>query len=100
MTTKNVYQADLSGFFCGVTEADESPLEPGVFHLPARCTEMPPPEVWPDTHWPRFNGSAWVLVRKPLVVLHDGNEITDPVAKLRLFLNNNPDVADLLQQNS
>jgi len=65
MSTKIVFQTNSAGLFCGVTEADESPLEPGVFHIPAGAVTAPPPAEWPDAKWPRWNGSAWQLVTKP-----------------------------------
>lgn len=93
--SKPAYQFDHAGLFIGVTEADESPLEPGVYLLPARCTLTPPPNDVPTDQCPRWNGSAWVLVGllKPAAA-HDN----DPVAKLRDFLAANPDVAAILQQ--
>lgn len=89
--TKTVYQFDAAGLYTGETEADESPLEPGVFLIPARCVEAPPPEEIPDGQWPRWNGAAWVLIQIPQ---HQVEE--SPVAKLKAFLAANPDVAELL----
>jgi hypothetical protein len=63
--SKTVYQANRYGMFCGETVADESPLEPGVYHLPAGTVETAPPASWPDDKWPRWNGSAWELVNRP-----------------------------------
>jgi len=92
MTTKIVYQYDIAGMFTGETEADESPLEPGVFLIPARCTEVAPPEYSGD-QWPRWNGAKWHLVTiKPVAEI----SATDPVEKLRDFLTANPDVAALI----
>ena len=48
MNTKTVYQYDLAGMYVGQTDADESPLEPGVFLIPARCAEVSPPEPHGD----------------------------------------------------
>lgn len=45
MTTKQVSQLDADGFFVGVTVADESPLEPGVFLLPAGAVDAPVPVI-------------------------------------------------------
>lgn len=61
MSTKAVYQCDSSGVFIDVTEAFESPLEPGVFHLPAGCVEAEPPaaEAGKVVVW---TGDAWTLV--------------------------------------
>lgn len=92
MTTKIVYQYDIAGMFTGETEADESPLEPGVFLIPARCVEAAPPAYSGD-QWPRWNGASWQLVA---VTAANDNEQPDPVEKLRSFLNANPDVAALI----
>jgi hypothetical protein len=42
---KQVLQLDSDGYFIGVTFADESPLEPGVYLIPAGCVEMDEPAV-------------------------------------------------------
>jgi hypothetical protein len=44
---KLVSQLDADGYFFGPAIADESPLEPGVFLLPAGAVECSPPSV-PD----------------------------------------------------
>ena len=87
------YQYDLAGLLIGTTEADESPLEPGVYLLPARCTLVAPPSEVPEGRWPRWNGAGWELANKPAPA-----PAADPVAKLAAFLNENPDVAALLGQ--
>lgn len=86
------YQYARDGLYQGETEADESPMEPGVYLLPARCTLTPPPADVPEGKWPRWNGADWVLANKPQPA-----PAPDPVAKLAAFLNENPDVAALLQ---
>lgn len=43
MNSKIVYQLNEDGYLTGETVADESPLEQGVFLLPARCVEAAPP---------------------------------------------------------
>lgn len=93
MNTKPAYQLDRAGLLIGETVADESPLEPGVFHIPAGCTLVALPAKIPDGKWPRFNGKKWDLVAKP-VPANDN----DPVEKLRAFLAANPDVAAVLEQ--
>ncbi|WP_022955762.1 hypothetical protein [Perlucidibaca piscinae] len=95
MTSKTAYQFDRAGMLTGTTEADESPLEPGVYLLPANCTLVAPPEEWPADKWPRWMGRNWKLAIKPVSHAESG---IDPVAKLRDFLNNNPDVAALMDQ--
>lgn len=94
-TTKTVFQFDIAGLFTGSTLADESPLEPGVFLMPARTTEVPPPNEWPADAWPRWNGRAWALVVRPALP-EARAPAEDPVAKLRAFLAENPDVAAIL----
>lgn len=96
MTTKIVYQYDIAGMFTGETEADESPLEPGVFLIPARCVEVAPPDYSGD-QWPRWNGANWELITASPA---KDNQPASPVDKLREFLNENPDVAALIGANN
>jgi hypothetical protein len=94
MNTKKVYQYDSAGLYVGETLADESPLEPGVYLLPARTVEKAPLTEWPADKWPRYNGSDWVLVNKPVPAA--ANDNADPLVKLAAFLQANPDVAELV----
>jgi len=55
---KIVYQTNADGIFVGATEADESPLEPGVWLIPGGCVETPPPTLgagvqarWAQHYW-------------------------------------------------
>lgn len=48
----------VTGEFMGAGEADESPLEEGVFLVPAYATENPPPEAAPNKV-PVFDGENW-----------------------------------------
>lgn len=93
MNQKVVYQTNYSGLFVGETLADESPLEPGVFPLPAGCVELAPPEKWPDDQWPRWNGFKWELIQKPEV-----QQTVTPEEKLAEFLAHNPDVVSLINK--
>lgn len=91
--TVPAYQHDADGFFLGMTEADESPLEPGVFLVPAMCTlESPPAEATDGLH-PRWTGTEWELVDLATAAA-DQPSVT--LAKLKDFLARNPDVAALL----
>ena len=89
--SKTVYQYDLAGRYLGEVEADESPLEPGVYHLPARTTELAPPasETWPEGKWPRWNGIAWAMTGS---TAPKKAQADDPLEKLARFLQANPDV--------
>lgn len=89
---KIVFQTDRAGNYTGQTEADESPLEPGVFLMPAGTVATSPPSAWPEDKWPRWNGHEWQLVTRPKLLANDNG----PVAKLQAFLAANPDVAAIL----
>lgn len=55
---KIVAQLDHYGYFVGPTVADESPLEPGVFLLPARAVDIQLPSV-PVGMRARLVDGAW-----------------------------------------
>lgn len=60
-----VYHYDEEGVFVGSSEADPSPLEPGVFLVPANATPAAPPEAG-DTEAGEgevavFDGTDWTL---------------------------------------
>ncbi|MDZ5456993.1 phage tail protein [Azohydromonas lata] len=115
MSTKPVFQLDAAGLFAGVTIADESPMEPDVWLLPAGTVDATPPAHWPPlvlalfateeqlqsqalaelTEWPRYNGATWELVPRPRPADQVQAEPT-AVEKLAAFLAANPDVADLV----
>jgi hypothetical protein len=48
-------------YFINTSIADESPLEPGVFLIPAHATDIEPPE-YKDGMIPIFNVSSWNIV--------------------------------------
>lgn len=55
---KLVCQLNDQGYFVGMTEADESPLEPGVYHLPGGTVDAQPPIVPPGMR-ALWTGSGW-----------------------------------------
>jgi hypothetical protein len=61
MTDKLVYQTDHLGIFIGAVNAEESPLEPGVYLIPGGCVETAPPAI-PEHKAAWWNGKAWQLV--------------------------------------
>lgn len=65
MNHKIVYQLDEAGYFIGETEADESPLEPGVYLVPGGCVENPPPKIKKEGQLQRFVNDRWKLEDKP-----------------------------------
>lgn len=56
---KNVVQLDDDGYFVGLVVADESPLEAGVFLIPAGCLDIEKPLV-PDGQKAKWVGH-WVF---------------------------------------
>lgn len=63
--TKVVYSYDpTTNFYVGWTEADESPLEEGVYHIPAYTAEIAPPDFITG-FLPRWTGHNWEVVELP-----------------------------------
>lgn len=56
---KQVIQLDKEGYFVGFTIADESPLEPGVYLLPADAIDADAPVV-PENTRAKWNG-CWTI---------------------------------------
>lgn len=56
---KTVSQLDEQGFYIGPTTADESPLEPGVFLLPAGAIDRAPPKTLEPGKRYRPWGASW-----------------------------------------
>jgi hypothetical protein len=63
MTQKQVCQLDSESYFVGFTFADESPLEPGVYLLPAGAVDTSAPSI-PEGKKAKWNGS-WVYEEIP-----------------------------------
>jgi len=97
---KTVYQYDVAGRYLGETEADESPREPGVYHFPARTTELAPParETWPEGSWPRWIGSGWAMTGSTNPQQRAPE--ADPLEKLAQFLQANPDVLAAMEKTT
>lgn len=51
---KQVIQLDQAGYYVGVTVADESPLEPGIYLLPGGAIDAPVPSI------PEGKRAKWV----------------------------------------
>ncbi|SFX83869.1 hypothetical protein SAMN03159398_03049 [Pseudomonas sp. NFPP02] len=66
MKTKMVYQTNQLGLYVGQAEAEESPLEPGVFLIPGGCVETAPPKI------PANKAACWINGKWSLVDYFDG----------------------------
>lgn len=62
MSRKIVYQTNHNGLYVGTVEAEESPLDPGVFLIPGGCVEVPPPVEIPEFKVARWDRKQWQLV--------------------------------------
>ena len=60
MSTIVVYQRDGQDAYIGDTVAHESPLEPGVYHIPSGAVETAPP-VYGALEIPVWNGLIWAV---------------------------------------
>ena len=56
---KIYHYSPVNGALLGSEDAFESPLEPGVYIIPAHATQSPPPETIPVGFGCFFNGQAW-----------------------------------------
>lgn len=64
--TKTIFNYDpLSGVFSGSDSARESPLESGVFLLPAFATDLAPPDC-SDSERPVFKNGNWIVEALPV----------------------------------
>ena len=60
MSGKLISQLDADGYFLCPVMADESPLEPGVYHIPAGSVDATPPNV-PAGKIAKFSNNMFVL---------------------------------------
>ena len=73
----------------GITIADESPLEPGVYHYPAGTIDVAVPVI-PDNHIARWVDGIWQF--EEIVVLPE--PVVEPVVTTPV----EPTIADLQAQ--
>ena len=64
MATQIVYQLDSQGFYVGQAIADESPLEPGAWLIPAGCVTVEPPRA-PAGMACQWDGLQWRHIEVP-----------------------------------
>lgn len=67
MPSKTVYRIDNHNIYRGpstLDESDLSPLQPGVWLIPAGCVEAQPPAI-PKGQRAVYNGADWDLVDEP-----------------------------------
>lgn len=64
---KIVSQLDTEGYFLSATTADESPLEPGIFLLPANSFDIEPPII-KTGYRAKYNGITFIEEEIPPVI--------------------------------
>jgi hypothetical protein len=62
---KKIYHYNQDGCYCGQDIADESPLEPGVYLIPALATDQKPPTPG-ENQLVRFVNREWILEDIPI----------------------------------
>ncbi|MDD7908651.1 DUF4376 domain-containing protein [Pseudovibrio exalbescens] len=107
MSTKVVYQLDDKGYLVGEALAHESPLEAGVYHLPAGTVETPPPALssnqaarWDGASWhtvPDHRGEAWFDTQGEAVEILDYGD-PEALGLTRSFTPPPPTTDELLQE--
>jgi hypothetical protein len=76
-----IYNYDTNGIYTGDSVADESPLEDGIFLMPANSTEVAPPEVT-EGNQAVFSAGEWIVqaipapdqAAKPVLTAEELNE--------------------------
>jgi hypothetical protein len=68
-----IYNYDKNGKYTGESIADQSPLEPNVFLIPALATEIAPPKATKGK-MVVFNGDDWELQDLPVEPIIDNSE--------------------------
>ena len=66
MSGKLISQLDFNGYFIGPVMADESPLEPGVYHIPFGAVDATPPCV-PAGKRAKFSENHFILEDAPAI---------------------------------
>lgn len=85
--SKLVCQLDENGYFINQTEADESPLEKGVYLIPRLAIDFPKPDIIEGKR-AKFKKNSWVYEDIPQTIdnvdiQQDNNQSNHPMSKLR-----------------
>lgn len=73
----NVYQTDTQGYFVGVTTADQDPMNPTEWLIPAGCVTVAPTDA-PEGSRVKWTGSAWAM---EVIPVEPATKEADPIAK-------------------
>jgi hypothetical protein len=73
----NVYQTDAQGYFVGVTTADQDPMNPTEWLIPAGCVTEAPADA-PEGSRAKWTGSAWAM---EVIPVEPDPEEPEPIAQ-------------------
>lgn len=94
-----VYNYNEDGLFTGISEPDESPLEKGVYLIPARATEIEPP-ICIEGFIPVFNNNGWEI--KDATLLNTSpigdTPIENPQTQAQQLINENIDLKNQINK--
>lgn len=79
-----IYHFDDLGVFYAKSIADQSPLEPGVFLIPAKSTTLPPPQT-PPGYKAVFIADSWQVIPDGL---DEGSQPDESIDDLKAARNN------------
>ena len=82
---KEVIQLNEEGYFVGTTVADESPLEPNVFLMPANTIEAIVPDV-PAGKLAKWSDGLWVIEDAPIDNI-EAEEKVEPQTQEKITTN-------------
>ena len=80
---KTVVQLNQQGYYTGLSVADESPLEPGIYLMPAGTIDAEQPVI-PENHRARWVDNSWTFESLPIIVPDETSVIEQTYAQKRV----------------
>lgn len=93
------YNYNQNGEFIGIEEAQESPLEPGIFLIPAYATTITPPVV-DEGEIQVWNGDNWIILKLPQPPASQTQHTSNPKEEDSIISKMNYSVDELKDENT